>query len=179
VQQASPRPSPVKTLLQACNFKGIGEAMKIENSLRKNKSTVAAAILALVILVPIGYYAIGDAFSRNADPFLEKVDPKHTECVRDIPYMRFHHMDLLKEVREQVVREGNREQITLEKISLENCMECHTNRSRFCNQCHNEVNLHLDCFGCHNYPESPQETMMTHSSKSSVSAIAGLSEPSP
>jgi len=146
--------------------------MRIENMLRKNKSTVAVATLTLVILLPIGYYAILDAFPRNPDPFLEKPDPKYKECVRDTLYMRFHHMDLLKEIRVQVVREGKRSE-----ISLARCKGCHTNRGRFCNECHDAVNLHLDCLGCHNYPESPQETARAQSSESSKSAMAALSHP--
>ncbi len=143
--------------------------MRIEKMLRKNKSTVAMAILALVILLPIGYYAVRDAFSRSSEPFLEKPDPKYKECVRDTQYMRLHHMDLLKEIRVQVVREGKRE-----KITLESCRECHTNRGRFCNQCHNAVNLYPDCFGCHNYPESPQVTVRTRRRTASLECASLL-----
>jgi hypothetical protein len=146
--------------------------MKIESMLRKNKSTVAMATLALVILLPIGYYAARDAFSRSTEPFLEKPAPKYKECVRDTLYMRYHHMDLLKEIRDQVVREGK-----TSKITLENCRECHANRGMFCNQCHNAVNLHPDCFGCHNYPESPQEPLRAHASVSTNSAVADLLKP--
>ena len=146
--------------------------MRIENMLRKNKGAVATATLALVLLLPIGYYAMRDAFPRSAEPFLEKPDPKYKECVRDIQYMRFHHMDLLKEIRVEVVREGKRGD-----LSLANCRECHENRGRFCNQCHTAVNLHLDCFGCHNYPESPQETIREPSTPSGVRARAALPKP--
>ncbi len=146
--------------------------MRIDNMLRRNKSTAALVILALVILLPIGYYAARDAFSRSSEPFLEKPDPKYKECVRDTQYMRLHHMELLKELRIQVVREGKRE-----KITLESCRECHTNRGRFCNQCHNAVNLYPDCFGCHNYPESPQAIVGIQSSQSGLSSNAALSGP--
>ena len=146
--------------------------MRIETMLKKNRNKVAMAILALVILLPIGYYTIRDAFPRSAEPFLEKPDPKYKECVRDTLYMRLHHMELLKEIRVQVVREGKRSE-----IGLANCRGCHTNRGRFCNQCHNAVNLYPDCFGCHNYPESPQEIVRTQSSQSGFSAKAALSEP--
>ena len=74
--------------------------------------------------------------------------------------------DLLKEIRNQVVREG----ITSD-ISLEECRDCHTDRSRFCNQCHNIVNLNLDCFGCHNYPETAEDIPHSTQSELDVSAI--------
>jgi hypothetical protein len=146
--------------------------MKIEHMLSKNKSAVAVVALVLIVLSPIAYYGIRDAFFPSANPFLEKPDPKYKECVRDTLYMRFHHMDLLKEIRVQVVREGIRSD-----LSLEQCRECHTNRGRFCNQCHNDVNLNLDCFGCHNYPESPRETIMALSSRSGTNATTDLSKP--
>jgi hypothetical protein len=124
--------------------------MRIEKMLRQKRNTVAAVILAVVVLLPIGYYAMRNAFSAGQDPFLEKPDPKYRECVKDTYYMRLHHMDLLKELREQVVREGKKSE-----IRFADCRRCHTNRDRFCNQCHYAVNLYLDCFGCHNYPDSP------------------------
>ena len=124
----------------------------IEQMLEKRRRVAALAILAIIVLLPVGYYAIRDAFAKSAAPFLEKPDRKYQKCVRDTEYMRFHHMDLLKEIRNQVVREGRRSE-----IGLKNCMECHTNRGHFCNQCHNTVNLNLDCFGCHYYPENAHE----------------------
>lgn len=140
--------------------------MNIENMLRKNKGRIAFVILAVVILVPIGYYAIGDTISQNAVPFLAMPDPQYTECVKDTKYMRFHHMDLLKEVRDETVREGIRAD-----IRLEDCRKCHEDRSKFCNRCHNTVNLNLDCFGCHNYPETPQEPITVRAQGSQANIV--------
>ena len=61
--------------------------------------------------------------------------------------MRFRHMDLLKRVRDEVVREGKEG-----AVELDGCSECHTSRERFCNRCHDKVNLNPDCFRCHHYP---------------------------
>jgi hypothetical protein len=128
----------------------------IEQTLEKRRKAAVLTILAIIVLLPVGYYAISDALAKGAAPFLEKPDPKYQKCVRDTEYMRFHHMDLLKEIRNEVVREGRTSEIGLE-IGSENCKECHANRGHFCNQCHNTVNLHLDCFGCHYYPENAGE----------------------
>lgn len=143
--------------------------MKIENMLKNNKGAVTALILALIILLPIGFYTIRDAFSQNAEPFLEMPAPEYTDCVRDTEYMRFNHWVLLKELREEVVREGREVE-----VALSDCRDCHTNRERFCNECHNVANVSLDCFGCHYYPESPQESTMVRSSKSDMDAVARL-----
>jgi len=107
-------------------------------------------IAALVILFPLGYSLARSVFSWGAErgqPFLAKPETKSAGCVRDNTWMRFHHMDLLKQVRDEAVREGKRG-----NIGLNTCRECHTNRERFCNECHNAVNLHVDCFRCHYYP---------------------------
>jgi len=123
--------------------------MKIERMLNKNKSLIVLVVLAVIVLLPIGYYAVSDAFPKSTDDFLEKPDPKYQECVDRTEYMRFHHMDLLKEIREKVVREGIKQDVT-----FADCKECHINRSSFCDRCHLIVNLYPDCFGCHDYPET-------------------------
>jgi hypothetical protein len=127
--------------------------MKIIND---NRKVLFVVIPILVILFPLAYSVGAFLFSQGAQksqPFLEKPAAKYKKCVRDTTYMRFHHMDLLKEIRDESVREGK-----AEKITLENCRECHTSRERFCNQCHNAVNLNLDCFGCHYYPLKAQRS---------------------
>ncbi len=143
--------------------------MRIENMLKNNKGAITVIILALIILLPIGFYAIRDAFSKNSEPFLEMPDPKHSECVRDREYMRFQHWVLLKELREKVVREGKEVD-----VALSDCRDCHTNRERFCNECHNVANVNLDCFDCHYYPESYPESKMVQSSKSESGTVARL-----
>jgi hypothetical protein len=39
------------------------------------------------------------------------------------------------------------------EVGIQKCRECHTGRKQFCDKCHNAVNLKLDCFGCHYFPE--------------------------
>jgi hypothetical protein len=125
--------------------------MGINTMLDSNRNVIVVVILALIILGPIGYYGILSASGDQADPFLERPDEKYQECIRETTYMRFNHWVLLKEIREQVMRDGNREEIV-----LKNCKDCHTSRARFCDQCHNTVSLTPDCFDCHNYPEYPE-----------------------
>jgi len=117
----------------------------------KDNQTRLIAVIAVIILAPLVYSSVSYLVAvRNGPdkPFLEKPDAKYQDCVRDTAYMRIHHMDLLKEIREEFVRHGIRGE-----IRLRTCAECHTSRERFCNRCHETVNLNLDCFGCHYYPE--------------------------
>ena len=117
---------------------------------QSSRSALFVAIPIVVILIPLGYSVVSSLFAPGAEAaqrFLEKPDPKHESCVRDTTYMRFHHWELLRAIREEVVRYGIRGE-----IGLKTCKKCHTSRERFCNQCHNAVSLYPDCYGCHYYP---------------------------
>ena len=112
-----------------------------------------AGILALVILVPVAYSVLALVAAWGADSpetsdSPERPDSTWTECIRDTEYMRFHHMDLLKQIREEFIRDGIRG-----NVSLQACRGCHPSRERFCDRCHEAASVILDCFGCHYYPE--------------------------
>jgi len=124
--------------------------MDVNRLFGRNLYVVAVVIPVLVIIFPIGYSAVSSLFAGDIDasrPFLERPDPKHDECVRDVTWMRYHHWELLHEVRKEVVRYGKRGE-----LGLKRCRECHTSRERFCDKCHNSVSLGPDCYGCHYYP---------------------------
>lgn len=114
---------------------------------------VAAVIPIVIILIPLGYSLVSHVFAEDADgaaPFVEMPSNGSERCVRGLgkDYMRFHHMDLLKEIRIDAVRDGIRGEVT-----FDHCWECHTSRTTFCDRCHDVVNLDPDCFDCHYYPE--------------------------
>jgi len=113
---------------------------------------IAVSVIVAFVAIPFLFSLIGFVAARNARPFLEYPDEKYENCVRETEYMRFHHWELLAQIREDFVRHGKRGDIT-----LSGCRECHPNRERFCNECHNAVNLTPDCFGCHYYPATPEE----------------------
>lgn len=125
--------------------------MKIDLLADNNRKLIVFAVVALIVVVPLGYSVVSafiSADGRSGEPFLEMPDAtKYKKCVRDTDYMRFRHFDLLKEMREEYVRDGNQGE-----VSLKNCRECHPRRDRFCDQCHGMVNLSLNCFECHYYP---------------------------
>jgi len=109
--------------------------------------TLLAVILVLIILAPVGYSAITRVTATGSEP-PERPDPQYTECVRDTNYMRFHHWELLRGLREEVVRSGNRLD-----VSLDGCWNCHQSKVRFCDRCHQAASVFPDCFGCHYYPD--------------------------
>ncbi len=135
--------------------------MEINSILNDKTKLTAVAIAVVVILLPLGYSVVNTLFSQTSeDPFLEMPDPtKYKACVKETEYMRYHHMHLLKDVRDEVMREGKRGHKGLndEAITISGCGKCHTSKERFCDRCHNAVNLRLDCYTCHDYPGSNTE----------------------
>jgi len=130
--------------------------MKIDILADNNRKLIIVAIIALIVVVPFGYSVVSAficAEGASDRPFLEMPDEKYKKCVRETDYMRFRHMDLLKEIREDYVRQGKQGE-----IRLSNCRECHIKREQFCDKCHNAVNLHLNCFECHYFPESDSKS---------------------
>jgi len=112
------------------------------------RQVIAVIILLMIILFPFGYSVYCHAFSKTSPQIPKRPDKKYDQCVKDTVYMRYHHMDLLNDLRDQAVREGK-----YADIGIRTCKECHTSREQFCNKCHDAVNLSPDCFGCHYYPE--------------------------
>ncbi|MBU0743045.1 hypothetical protein KKA85_07055 [bacterium] len=127
--------------------------MSVDGKSRLLRNLAMVAIPLLIIVVPVGYSIYTFVLARDAreaGPFLELPAAPHEGCVRETEFMRYHHWELLRQVRDEVVRGGVRGE-----ISLDRCRECHPNRDRFCNRCHTAVSLQPDCFGCHYYPASP------------------------
>lgn len=131
--------------------------MKLSTALNRENRGVVATVLVILILLPLGASIVGFAFGgREEFPqvFLEKADPQWESCVKEAEWMRFRHMDFLKEIREDVIRKGIKGGVT-----LSGCGDCHLNRVEFCDKCHKAANVILDCFGCHFYPETAAERL--------------------
>lgn len=117
---------------------------------RSGRGSLVVVIPVLLLLLPFGYSLVSALVARKGaapEAFLERPDPRYESCVKETDYMRFHHWELLRGIREEVVRYGKRGELGLKK-----CRQCHTSRERFCNRCHEAVSLYPDCFDCHYYP---------------------------
>jgi hypothetical protein len=124
------------------------------------RNFLLVAIPLTIIALPFVITAFGTYEPRErpaGETFLELPAEPNSGCVRETEYMRYHHWELLWEVRDEFVRVGRRGDISLAK-----CRECHPNRERFCNQCHRAVSLQPDCFGCHYYPETPSAAVVAN-----------------
>ena len=132
-----------------------------------DSSKVIAGIIIFLLLItsPIWYnIAFGKA---DYVPQLQ-IDTDETQCVESKEYMRANHMDLLNEWRDEVVRGESRTYTSqngkeYEKSLTNTCMSCHTNRSEFCNKCHDYAAVKQPkCWDCHN------ETVVSTPSKESL-----------
>jgi len=83
---------------------------------------------------------------------------KGEQCVRDTPFMRTNHMDLLLHQRDDTVHRG----IRPKKTAFNECLTCHAvpgvdgkpvtakDPKHFCRACHDYAAVSIDCFSCHN-----------------------------
>jgi hypothetical protein len=124
--------------------------LQAANSRVTRKLALRALVLVLIILCPLVFSVVRGV----STPGPERPDAKYTSCIvdedreiRTTRDMRLRHWELLRGVREEIVRYGKRGGISLSK-----CRECHPSRVRFCYRCHESASVKPDCWGCHYYP---------------------------
>lgn len=98
------------------------------------------------------------------------VGTKEKNCVEPTPYMKSSHMKLLDSWRDEVVREGKTIYVssTGKKyvMSLQNtCLKCHTSKEKFCDRCHNYLDVSPNCWDCHFAPKQLQQKQAARSEK--------------
>jgi hypothetical protein len=81
-----------------------------------------------------------------------------TRCVAPVEYMRASHMTLLSAWRDRVVRDGVRTYADADghvvRMSLsDTCLgACHTDKTTFCDRCHEYAAVTPTCWNCHVAP---------------------------
>jgi hypothetical protein len=125
----------------------------------KGKIVTGIVIFLILVLFPVWFTLARGEFTRPDLGDVKKVTGADA-CVRDVEYMRAHHMDLLDSWRNEVVRNGPRiDAVSGEEMSLtRTCLGCHRgegNKTNFCNRCHDYVGANPNCWDCHIDPEAP------------------------
>jgi hypothetical protein len=92
-------------------------------------------------------------------PEIQKLAEK--KCIEKKEFMRAEHMKLLNDWRDFAVRNGQRLYVNAEgkqfTISLQNtCMHCHSNKKKFCDECHNYMAVNPYCWSCHIAPKEKE-----------------------
>jgi hypothetical protein len=123
------------------------------------KIITGIVIFVIIVTLPI-WYNLG----RATPPPAPKIDTpviqamKEKTCIEPKQAMKGSHMKILDEWRHTVVRTGERLYVAPDgkqyDMSLQNtCMKCHSNKTQFCDQCHNYLQVKPYCWDCHLAPK--------------------------
>jgi hypothetical protein len=118
---------------------------------------IVGLIIGLLILLFPFLYDAGKA-AKVPEPELTTVAKEAKECVLPKSEIRVQHMKLLDEWRQEVVRDAERVYVsadgrTFDKSLQNTCMNCHSNKTKFCDQCHTYMGVEPFCWDCHLEPK--------------------------
>ena len=111
------------------------------------------AIFVLFVTFPIWF----NGLDAGTPPKPELPPGGEKECVAPKSVMRDTHMQLLNEWRDDVLRLSDRVNVTVggkeyKKGLQMACMECHSNKEKFCDTCHEYTAVQPTCWDCHLTP---------------------------
>ena len=118
---------------------------------------ITGLIIGLGLLLFPVYYNAGKA-AKAPDPVLTDKAKAAKQCIEPKAFMKTEHMKMLDEWRQEVVRDANRyykstDGKTYFKSLQVTCMDCHSNKTKFCDQCHNYMGVAPFCWDCHIAPK--------------------------
>ena len=116
----------------------------------RGKILLGIAIFLVVVLFPIWFTA---AFGKPGAVPTPKAKEGAGECIFPADYMRVHHMEILDDWRDLVVRQEQREWTgpdgrTHEMSLTRTCMDCHI-KADSCDVCHTYADVKPYCWDCH------------------------------
>ncbi len=121
---------------------------------------IAGIVIFLLFVTFPFYYNMGKAVAKpdpSVDtPVIKQMEKK--QCIESKQAMKTLHMQLLNDWRDAVVRDGQRLYVATDgksyNMSLQNtCMHCHSNKKKFCDECHNYMAVKPYCWDCHIQPK--------------------------
>ncbi len=131
-----------------------------------DKPKIIAGLVIFLALATFPFWYAQLAPALGAVPFLHSqaapepvltppTDGSH--CIEEAAWMKAHHMELLNDWRDRVVRDGERyveiDGVQWEMSLTNTCMKCHDNKPGFCEQCHDYLGVAPYCWDCHLTPE--------------------------
>ncbi|MBA4392017.1 MAG: menaquinol oxidoreductase [Desulfobacca sp.] len=127
-----------------------------------DENKIIPIIIVFVILVTFPlWYNLGKAVAKPDPkidtPVIQQMPEK--QCIEPKEAMKTTHMKILDEWRNDVVRADYKRQYTgtngkvFEKSLQNGCMKCHSNKTQFCDQCHNYMQVKPFCWDCHIAPK--------------------------
>lgn len=135
-----------------------------------NKGPIGLGILVLLAFALFPFYNNIGKVNAKPDPktdtpVIQEWEKQYgkKECVESKKFMRAEHMVLVNNWRDSVVRDDNRGYISNANhkrfnMSLQNgCMKCHSNKKKFCDECHTYMAVTPYCWDCHIQPKEKEE----------------------
>lgn len=131
-----------------------------------NSGKVIIGIIIFVVLATLPFWVNMGKAAAKPDP---KIDTPVIEslaekrCVEPKEFMKTEHMTLLNEWRDAALRDGKRLYVASDgkeyDINLQNtCMNCHSNKKKFCDECHNYAAVKPYCWDCHIAPKEDEKS---------------------
>lgn len=121
---------------------------------------ITLLVIFLVLLFFPLWYQKGKTVGAP-EPELSAKAKEAGKCIESKEFMTKEHMKLLDKWRMEAVRDGNiyytsTEGKTYYKSLQVTCLDCHSNKSKFCDKCHNYAGVNPFCWDCH---IAPKESM--------------------
>jgi hypothetical protein len=116
------------------------------------KIVTGLIVFVLIATFPLWYSPAAGESGERPQPEAP-ADKEH--CVESKAYMLSSHMTLLNEWRDAYVREGKTRYTSVAfgdeyDASLTNtCLDCHSDREKFCDRCHEYADVDPYCWDCH------------------------------
>jgi len=109
-----------------------------------------------LLIFPLFYNGLKAA--KAPEPELTAKAKEAKECIEPKSFMRTQHMKILDRWRNEAIRDANRlyestTGMSFDKSLQNTCMDCHSNKSKFCDQCHNYMGIVPYCWDCHIEPK--------------------------
>ena len=122
---------------------------------------IAGLIIGVGLLVYPFWPSAGKYTTKAPEPQLTEKAKEAKECVAETSFMRRDHMKMLDQWRHEVVRDGERYykakngKVFYKSLQV-TCMDCHSNKTKFCDECHNYMAVTPYCWDCHIEPKENQ-----------------------
>jgi hypothetical protein len=120
---------------------------------------IPGLIIFLALLTSPIWYVMVTGQANAAPAIVLPTDQQ--QCVESTEYMRSSHMEMLNTWRDETVRDSIRTYTaadgrTYDKSLTGTCLNCHSNKSEFCDTCHDYSGVEPNCWDCHVVPEELQ-----------------------
>jgi hypothetical protein len=130
-----------------------------------NKATIIPGLIIFVLILtsPIWFNGLKAGDLPKPEPTVGV----GKQCVLPVQEMRDTHMQLLNQWRDEVLRDDDRSTVVVngkkyQKGLQMTCMQCHTNKEKFCDTCHEYASVKPYCWDCHLTPKQAASKKETH-----------------